>query len=155
MTTDEYLQLLEKHRQIVSYYNEQFESLAENSRFLRRKSILKKYQKDLEKRRKVGLAIWDNDVKKQSGGQVVINEDKPNKQNKFICWIKKLFHKEQAIVPPDANLMFDEAKEADTTVSQPDSNIIDGQLDMDDLEQESEEPQIDNESIKDDTADTQ
>ena len=97
ITIDEYLGFLEQQKEIFDYYNGLFEEQAENSKY-QRKQCQRKYLKDIERRRAIGLNIYDILFKKALKTKdvaIVVKKD----NSKIKTFFKKLFHIKNKEIP--------------------------------------------------------
>lgn len=146
LTVEEYQELLEKRKELSDYFNREFEELAENSAF-RRNKCTKKSKKLLEKEMYFAIdKIWSNEVKQYTNGEHIdmdMEVVKVKKENKFIGFFKKLFHKKtntQLIgVEKTTNLIEEPQVQPEeiqsTPISVATSDKIPGQMDIQDLEE--------------------
>lgn len=85
--TDEVLKLLDVHEKIVGYFNNCFENQAANEEY-QRKRIHDKYKKDIEKTRKLFLALWLKEVNNvinppKDKIKVIVENSNTNKHKKL------------------------------------------------------------------------
>lgn len=146
LTVREYQELLEKRKELSDYFNQEFEELADNSNY-RRNRCVKKSKKLLEKEMYFAIGrVWSNEVKKYTNGEHIdmdMEVVKVKKENKFIGFFKKLFHKkpknqligiektENLIEMPEEKIEEIES----TPIKVETTDKIPGQMDIQDLEE--------------------
>ena len=106
---EEYYTYLQKRKKLSFHYNQQFEQLANNSKYLRSNRIIKRYQKDLEKERASSFNVLNNIFKeeqKKKGVIAVIKVDQ-QKESKLKLFFRKIF----GIKPPVISGVIEEFSE--------------------------------------------
>ena len=145
ISVEEYQELLEKRNELLNYFNEEFEELAQNSKY-RRKKCVKKCKKDIEKELYFAIgAVWKHELKTYIKGENInmgMEVVKTKKENKLIGFFKKLFgiksketyqigiEKQKELLEPEIHLDEDEEIETESISTE----IIDGQMDIEELE---------------------
>jgi len=143
ISVEDYQDLLEKRNELMNYFNQEFEELAQNSRF-RRKRCIKKCKKDIEKELYFAIgSVWRHELKSFIKGENVdmdMQVVKTKKENKLILFFKKIFH----IKPKEVQQIGIEQKEElpqaeeeleEEILTQPISTeTIEGQMDIEELE---------------------
>ena len=145
ITVEEYQDLLEKRNELLNYFNQEFEELAQNSRF-RRKRCIKKCQKDIEKELYFAIgSVWKHELKTYIKGENIdmdMEVVKTKKENKLILFFKKIFHIKPKEVQQigieqqeDLPKVEEKSEQKEEIVTQPISTeTIEGQMDIEELE---------------------
>lgn len=142
ISVEDYQTLLEKRHQLQEFFDEEFENLANNADY-RRKKCIKKCQKETEHELYFAInVVWRAEVKaalkcKDDSYYQVI---KPKKENKLLGFIKKVFRikskaPDQLNIEETKELITEESATKDEISTKPISTeIVDGQMDIEELE---------------------
>ena len=143
ISVEDYQDLLEKRNELMNYFNQEFEELAQNSRF-RRKKCIKKCKKDIEKELYFAIgSVWRHELKTYIKGDNIdmdMKVVKTKKENKLILFFKKLLHikpkeVQQIGIEQKEELPQSEEKPEEEILTQPISTeTIEGQMDIEELE---------------------
>ena len=94
ITFEDYLDLLEKRKDVLNFFADEAKEIAENAKYLRNKKILKLQQKDSEKARKSGLSVYYamyNKKLKEKGVKVSAIKTTDTPEHPIKKMFKKLF----------------------------------------------------------------
>lgn len=93
ITFNEYYSFLEKQATLSNFYYEEFENLAKSAKYMRCNKVVKKYQKDLERKKTASFNILNDIFKEEQKKKGVTAIVKINKQkdNKLKLFFRKLF----------------------------------------------------------------
>lgn len=93
ITFKEYYSFLEKQATLSNFYYEEFENLAKSAKYMRNYKVVKKYQKELERKKTASFNVLNNIFKEEQKKKGVIAVVKVNqkKDNKLKLFFKKLF----------------------------------------------------------------
>ena len=145
ISVEDYQELLEKRNELLNYFNQEFEELAQNSKY-RRKKCIKKCKKDIEKELYFAVGIvWKHELKAYIKGENIdmdMKVIKTKKENKLILFFKKIFNikpkkvQQIGIERQEELPQVEEKPESkDEILTQPISTeTIDGQMDIEELD---------------------
>lgn len=138
---EEYYQYLLKRKKLSFHYNQRFEQLAQNSKYLRSNKITKRYQKDLEKERASSFNVLNNIFKEEQKKKGVVVKVKQEKDSKLKLFFRKIFN----LKPPVISGIIEEFSETAGTPSEdPEKQEVDSEAilideETEDLEEDLEE----------------
>ena len=146
ITFDEYYDFLEKQATLSNFYYEEFENLARSAKYMRSNKVVKKYQKDLERKKTASFNILNNIFKEEQKKKGITAVVKVNKQkdNKLKLFFKKLFGLKPTII---AGIIEEFSETAGTPSEEPDKLEIESEVIQDDELEEDDDDSEDDEDL--------
>ena len=143
---DEYYKFLKKQSILSNYYYEEFENAAKAAKYMRNNRVVRKNQKDLERKKATSFNILNSIFKEEQKkkGVTAIVKVETEKDNKLKLFFKKIFR----IKPPVVAGIIEEFSETpDASAETQDKPEVDSEAYLIDDETEEE---FDNEDFDDD-----
>lgn len=109
ITFEEYYTYLEKQSQLSNFYHHEFKAIAENARYMRNAKVVKKEQKNMEKKQAISFNVLNDIFKeeqKKNGVKAVVKVN-TNKDSKLKLFFRKMF----GIKPPVISGIIEEFSE--------------------------------------------
>lgn len=147
---DEYYKFLKKQAILSNYYYEEFENAAKAAKYMRNNRVVRKNQKDLERKKATSFNILNSIFKEEQKkkGVTAIVKVETEKDNKLKLFLKKIFR----IKPPVVAGIIEEFSETtDTSVEVPNKSEVDSEAFV--IETEDIEEEFDDEDFDDDFED--